>query len=140
MNHYEIIKQILRHLCQYNKNFLSIDRYTHGKGRKFGLGENISSYIYGADSIIYIHTTENGESKSIEKEITNLSKKYWKFTDDYKFVITNITLSLLSLNNIDNLKADMENQVISQKIGDSEIVLALELSLQYLHKIILSII
>ncbi len=70
-----------------------------------------------------------------------------KLFSDYEssFLIENreilfyISSSLTSLKEALKTVADMENELVKQREGDAEIVLSLERSLQYIHKIILSL-
>lgn len=85
------------------------------------------------------------EEFGIVRSIDDLAEKYqFHFLntpfEDVKAIFPYILFAMIPHEEVYQILDDVENQVISQETGNTEIVLCLERSLQYIHKMILFII
>lgn len=130
-DHNYILKHILRHLAQYK----NVDI---GNGGDIGGG--IASYMGGLTRVL-AHVSNKESIKVLsEQDMLSLVKAFeYPFPEEYKYIPYHIASSSLALLSIDEVVSDVENKITSEDAGQAEIVLALEKSLQYIHKIILSI-
>lgn len=116
--HQSIFGRILRHLEVFKNVKLS------GDPNNF-----MQALTSNLDLLLNYDLTETQREKSIEAI---------SFPKEVREIWFYISTALTSLEEISVIIADAENQLIPQKTADSEVVLCLERSLQYIHKIILS--
>ncbi|MFZ5858070.1 MAG: hypothetical protein ACOYZ6_14675 [Chloroflexota bacterium] len=115
--HFEILKRIARHLGVFKKVKKAEKRPT--------------------DFVVILNNLLDLElSKELSEEM--LAEYQNSFPIEIKQLLFYISSSLISLKEAMKTVADLENGLIPQREGDAEIVLSLERSLQYIHKIILS--
>lgn len=84
-------------------------------------------------STFLLYLIEQGENEDRDAKV----RKYIEnLPENSKGFAHNITSALCALTEIDTLTANMENGLISQASADQDIILCLERSLQYIHKMI----
>jgi hypothetical protein len=128
-DHFDIMERILLHSVQYND--VGFD--------KPGKQEDIGSCISNTDTHLphVLDMLRSERRDRLHDRLSELVRRFGsRFPDGYKHVVFIITSAILALQFIPDLVSDMDNRMITEKKGNSEIVVAFERSLQHLHKIV----